>query len=154
MFFPQQQKAIRLEKLSSFTIILNQNQKLKIIRRIEMNKQVSWIFELTLTKGDANDLKKLMAELVESTKNNEPGTLSYEWTLNENNNICHIHERYADSNSALLHLKTFNEKFAARLMALGDATQFVVYGDPSDELKGALEAFGGTYMSPIGGFTR
>ncbi len=119
-----------------------------------MNKQVSWIFELTLTKGNADDLKKLMAELVESTKNNEPGTLSYEWTLNESNTVCHIHERYADSDSAVSHLHTFNEKFAARLMALGDATGFVVYGSPSDELKGALEAFGGTYMSPIGGFTR
>jgi len=40
------------------------------------------------------------------------------------------------------------------LMANGDATGFVVYGNPSNELKDALEAFGGTYMSPIGGFTR
>lgn len=119
-----------------------------------MNKNVSWIFELTLTKGNPNDLKKLMVELVESTKNNEPGTLAYEWTLNEDNNICHIHERYSDSNSALIHLNTFNENFAERLMAIGDATGFVVYGNPSNELKDALEAFGGTYMSPIGGFTR
>ncbi|MDR3600359.1 MAG: hypothetical protein P4L49_07755 [Desulfosporosinus sp.] len=118
-----------------------------------MNKNISWIFELTLTKGNANDLKKLMVELVESTEN-EPGALAYEWTLNEANNICHIHERYLDSNSALVHLTTFNDKFAARLMALGDATGFVVYGSPSKELKDALEAFGGTYMSPIGGFTR
>lgn len=119
-----------------------------------MNNNVSWIFELTLTEGTPDDLKKLMPELVESTEKNEPGTLAYEWTLNEDNTICHIHERYLDSDSALTHLKTFTEKFAARLMALGNSTAFVVYGNPSSDLKEALKGFGGTYMSPIGGFAR
>lgn len=119
-----------------------------------MNNNVSWIFELTLTKGNVADLKKLMVELVESTEKNEPGTLAYEWTLNEENTICHIHEKYLDSDSALAHLTTFNEKFAARLMSLGDATTFFVYGNPSRDLKSALEGFGGTYMTHIGGFSR
>ncbi|NTW72107.1 MAG: antibiotic biosynthesis monooxygenase [Eubacteriaceae bacterium] len=111
-------------------------------------------FELSLTKGSHTDLKKLMAELVDSAEKNEPGTLGYEWSINEESNICHIHERYLNSSAALVHLNTFNKKFAERLMALGDATGFVVYGTPSNELKDALEAFGGKYMAPIGGFTR
>lgn len=95
-----------------------------------------------------------MIELVESAQNNEPGTLAYEWSLSDDNRICHVHERYLDSNAALIHLNTFTEKFGARLMAIGDGTGFVVYGSPSDELKIKLEAFGGKYMSPIGGFMR
>ncbi|MGI6546199.1 MAG: putative quinol monooxygenase [Fastidiosipilaceae bacterium] len=118
-----------------------------------MNSNVSWIFELTLTKGSPDDLKDLMPELIESTAS-EPGTLAYEWTMNEDNSVCHIYERYLDSESALTHLKTFNEKFAARLMALGNSTAFVVYGSPSGTLKEALKGFGGTYMTPIGGFAR
>lgn len=118
-----------------------------------MKENIAWIFELTLPEGNHIKLKELMVELVESSMN-EPGTLSYEWTLNENDTVCHIHERYADSASAIVHLKTFTEKFAARLLALGAATGFVVYGNPSDELKDALKGFGGTYMAPIGGFNR
>jgi quinol monooxygenase YgiN len=118
-----------------------------------MKENISWIFELTLPTGNHIRLKELMVELVESSMN-EPGTLSYEWTLNEDNTVCHIHERYADSESAIVHLQTFTEKFAARLLALGAATGFVVYGNPSAPLKEALEGFSGTYMAPIGGFTR
>lgn len=119
-----------------------------------MNNNVSWIFELTLTKGTAVELKTLMAELVESAEKNEPGTLAYEWTIDSDDKICHIHEKYEDSAAASTHLNTFVEKFAARLMALGDATGFVVYGNPSEELKEMLKGFNGKYMTPIGGFTR
>lgn len=119
-----------------------------------MNSNMSWTFELTLTKGTPEELKKLMLELVESTEKNEPSTLAYEWTINEENTVCHIYERYLDSDSALSHLETFNEKFASRLMDLGNATAFVVYGNPSSELKEALDGFGGIYMLPIGGFIR
>lgn len=118
-----------------------------------MNENISWIFELTLPEGNHIKLKELMVELVDSSMK-EPGTLSYEWTLNEADTVCHIHERYSDSESAILHLQTFTEKFAARLLALGAATGFVVYGNPSAQLKDALKGFGGTYMAPIGGFTR
>jgi quinol monooxygenase YgiN len=119
-----------------------------------MGKNVSWIFELTLTTGTAAELKALMVELVESAEKTEPGTLAYEWTLSVDDKICHVHEKYEDSNAALSHLNTFTGKFAARLMELGDATGFTVYGNPSDELKEMLKGFNGEYMSPIGGFAR
>lgn len=119
-----------------------------------MNNNVSFIVELTLTNGSSADLKKLMLELVESAEKNEPGTLAYEWTLNEDNTICHVHERYLDSDSALTHMATFNEKFAAKFMALGNMTGFVVYGNPSSALKDVLKGVGSTYMTPIGGFSR
>jgi quinol monooxygenase YgiN len=119
-----------------------------------MEPNISWIFELTLTTGTAAQLKALMVELVEAAKNTEPGTLAYEWTLSADEKICHVHEKYEDSDAALTHLNTFTEKFAARLMELGDATGFTVYGTPSDELKEVLKGFNGEYMSPIGGFSR
>lgn len=119
-----------------------------------MSKNISWIFELTLTKGSVNDLKGIMDELVRSTKENEAGSLIYEWNLNEDNTVCHIYERYLDSENAIKHLKTFNEKYKDRLMSLGEATEFTVYGNPSEKLMEELKGFGGTYFKDMGGFSR
>lgn len=119
-----------------------------------MSNNVSWIFELSLTSGTPTELNAYMQELADSAFENEAGTLIYEWSLNEQQNICHIFERYSDSKSALTHLKTFNEKYAAKLMSYGTATNFIVYGKPTDELMVALTSFGGQYMTTMGGFAR
>lgn len=119
-----------------------------------MNENIFWVFEIAIKEGQLENLKKLMTEMVDSTKTNEPGTLYYQWTISEDNKNCHTYERYADSEATLSHLKTFVEKYAGPLMETGDATRFVVYGNPSDEVKKALEGFGAIYMSPIGGFVR
>jgi quinol monooxygenase YgiN len=119
-----------------------------------LNENVFWIFELTLKEGQFDNLRTLMEELVNATKENEPDTMVYEWTISSDYKVCHIHERYADSKSTLNHLTTFIEKYSARLMATGDCTKFVVYGNPSPEAKGVLDGFSPVYMAPIGGFIR
>lgn len=115
-----------------------------------MNNQISWVFELTLNNS-ANELKQLMLKLVESTKK-EPQTLAYEWYLSVDEKICHIYEKYENSEAAILHLATFKKEFASSLLALGQATYFVVYGNCSKDLLESLEGFNGQYMNPIGGF--
>jgi len=119
-----------------------------------MNENVSWIFELTIKEGQLENLKKIMLELVNATKENEPGTMAYEWSISDDNAKCHIHERYVNSEATLIHLTTFIDKYAARLLETGDATSFVVYGTPSDDAKKVLDGFAAVYMSPIGGFIR
>jgi len=119
-----------------------------------MNNNISWIFELTLKEGQFDNLKKLMKEMVAATKENEVGALVYEWTINIDKKICHTYERYADSEATLAHLATFLSEYAGRLMEIGDATNFVVYGKPSDEVKKILDGFNAIYMTPIGGFIR
>jgi len=68
--------------------------------------------------------------------------------------VIHAHERYADSEAVLAHLATFGEKFAGRLLAAVDPTRFAVYGNPSDQVRETLEAFGVLYMKPFAGFVR
>ena len=58
-----------------------------------------------------------------------------------------------DSAAAVAHLTSFKENYAARLMSMGVATRFVVYGNPDSSVREALEGFG-VYMSPLGGFIR
>lgn len=119
-----------------------------------MDKHIFWTFELRIKDGKFENLKSLMKEMVEATEKNEPGTLAYEWTISNENEVCHIHERYVDSESAHSHLLTFIEKYAERLMKIGDATSFIVYGTPDDELKKMLDGFSAIYMPTIGGFFR
>lgn len=100
-----------------------------------MTQNISWMFELTLKEGQIGNFKKIMEELVEATSKNELGTMGYEWSISEDQKKCHINERYRDSESTLTHLATFLSQYAARLMETGNATEFVVYGNPNDEVK-------------------
>jgi quinol monooxygenase YgiN len=119
-----------------------------------MDEQVLWIFELSINNGERGNLKELMKKMVASTEANEPGTLAYEWSISGDGKQCHTYEMYQDSAAAVAHLKSFKKNYAARLMSLGVATRFVVYGNPDSSVREALEGFGAVYMSPLGGFTR
>lgn len=119
-----------------------------------MNKHVSWIFELSVNDGELHNVKELMKEMVASTKANEPGTLAYEWSISGDETQCHTYELYQDSAATVAHLTSFKANYAARLMSMGVAKRFVVYGTPDSSVRESLEGFGAVYMSPIGGFTR
>lgn len=45
-------------------------------------------------------------------------------------------------------------KFAERFLACFAPTGLHRYGEPSDEVRGALESFGAVYLGTWGGFTR
>lgn len=119
-----------------------------------MTENIYWIFELTIKENQVDNLKKLMKEMVDATEANEQGTMVYEWAISNDNKKCHIHERYVDSEATLTHLATFSSRYAARLMETGDATGFVVYGNPNEDVKKILDGFNAVYMKPIGGFIR
>ena len=116
--------------------------------------EVYWLLELEVIPGQLDNMKSLVNEMVAATQANEPGTLSYEYSLNADKSICHIYERYTDSSAALTHLGTFGSQFAERFMTVFKPVAFTVYGSPSEELKGALAAFGPAYMELAEGFSR
>lgn len=119
-----------------------------------MSDNIYWILEVAIKPGKIDNFKALMKEMVEATQANEPNTLNYEWTITEDNQSCHIYERYVDSAATMVHLRAFGEKFADRFMAAVDPTRLVVYGTPNNELKEALGGFGPVFMAPFGGFAR
>ena len=80
-----------------------------------MSENVYWVLETAIKPGEFENFKALMNEMVEDTQSNEPDTLNYEWTISENNETCHIYERYTDSAATMIHLGAFGEKFADRL---------------------------------------
>jgi quinol monooxygenase YgiN len=117
-----------------------------------MGDYVALLLEVSL-KGDLEDLKTLMQELVDSTQA-EAGTQVYEWSIDGEGGIIHVYEHFRDSSGVVAHLTTFGEKFADRFLALVSPTHLWVYGDPDDAAKEALSGLGPVYMSPLGGFTR
>jgi quinol monooxygenase YgiN len=119
-----------------------------------MNNNVYWIVEAAIKDGELDNLRNLINEMADAGQANEPGTLNYEWAISEDRKTCHLYERYADSAAALIHLGTFNERYAQRLMAAVDVTRFVVYGDPNNEVKAAFAGSDAVFMSPFGGFSR
>ncbi len=68
--------------------------------------------------------------------------------------VCHIYERYADSDAALVHLGNFGAKFAERFLECFEPTSLFVYGEPSDEARAALDGLGAVYLGTVGGFSR
>ncbi len=119
-----------------------------------MSSQVCWMLELSLKPGRVQEFTALMEEMVASARDNEPGTLSYEWSLSDDGNACHIFERYTDSTAVLVHGATFESKFAARFLEILIPNRCVVYGSPSQDVRTALAGFNPIYMQSVGGFNR
>lgn len=115
---------------------------------------VHWLLEVSIKPGQFDTFKSMMAEMVAATKANEPDTLNYEWFISEEQQTCHIYERFVDSAATMIHLATFGEKFAERILATVEPTRFVVYGNPDETVRGALAGFGAVHMEEIGGFAR
>jgi quinol monooxygenase YgiN len=118
------------------------------------NSEIFWVFELAIKPGRFEDLKILIADLVEATRRNEPGALNYEWAISDDRQVCHVYERYQDSATTIIHLESFRANFAARFTEVVKPTRVVVYGTPSDQVKEALAGLNPVYLAPFGGFRR
>ena len=118
------------------------------------NLEIHWVFELAINPGRFEDLKTLMAEMVEATQRNEVGALNYEFAISDDRQVCHAYERYQDSAATMTHLESFGANFAVRFMEVVKPTRLVVYGTPSAQVKDALAGLSPVYMAPFGGFRR
>lgn len=118
-----------------------------------MADTVSWVIRLAVKPGQLDTFKALMEEMVANTQK-EPGTLVYEWFIDDAGENVHIYERYADSAATMSHVKGFGEKWAGRFMESVDVTGFDIYGDPSDDIKDAFAEMGPSYLGYWGGFAR
>ena len=116
-----------------------------------MDGQISWYVQLAVKPGQIENFKALTRDMVECARG-EPGVLSYQRFVSDDNKFIHVYERYADSAAAVAHLRKFGNKFSPRFLAMVERTQFLVFGEPSDELRELLDGFGVTYLKPFGDF--
>ena len=118
-----------------------------------MTNNVYWQIELSIKNGELDNFQSLMNEMVTSTQN-EDGAINYEWWIGDDHTSCHIYERYEDASAAMIHIGNFGQNFAERFMGLVDITRFTVYGNPDDNVRGALGGMGAVFMNSLGGFSR
>ncbi len=119
-----------------------------------MSNHVYWIIEAEVKDGKLDELKSLMEEMSEATKADEPGALNYEWSLSEDDKICHIFERYSDSDATMVHMGNFGSKFAGRFMGVLKPTACTLYGDPDERVQKAMKPMGYVPMKSAAGFSR
>ena len=116
-----------------------------------MDWEICWHVELLIKPGQLESFRALTGEMVELTRR-ERGVLSYQRFISEDGKTVHVFERYENSTAALAHLRTFAKEFAERFQKLVERKSFVVFGDPTAELKAALDRYGATYAKPFGNF--
>jgi quinol monooxygenase YgiN len=117
-----------------------------------MGAEVSWQVELEVKVGELANFRALTKEMVEATKS-EPGVLIYERFINGDGTVVQLYERYEDSAAAVSHLEAFSKLYGGRFGSLVDRKRFVVFGDPSPDLKRILNQFGADYFSELEGFS-
>jgi quinol monooxygenase YgiN len=118
-----------------------------------MNENIYWAIELAVNPGRFEDLKTLVAELLEANRN-KVGFLTQEVAISDDRQVCHIYERFQDSAAITNHMQSFGPKFSERFFEILKPTRFVIYGTPSAEVKDAVAPFNPVYMTPLGGFRK
>lgn len=117
-----------------------------------MHDEISWQVELAIAPDRFDSFRALTNEMIESTRL-EGGVLVYERFLSQDGGKIFIYERYTNSDAAISHLRSFQDKFADAFGRLVKRERFIVFGTPNDELKGMLSGFDATFMRPIAGFS-
>ena len=117
------------------------------------DEQVFWNLELNIKPGKLEELKVLANDMTKATVSNEPNTIDYIWSLDAEQQKCHIFERYIDSDAVRVHLGNF-QAFAERFFDCLEIERFQVYGYPDEALVAAMSERGSTFFKVSVGFSR
>ena len=110
--------------------------------------EIFWIYEVAITPGKLDDFISVAHDLM-ATMEQEPGTLEYRYSLNADRTVCHIYERYRDSEGLLAHAENFGRAYSERFMQACAPSRFSVYGIPRDDAKALLGQYGAAFFSNI-----
>ena len=113
--------------------------------------QVSWWVELVVRPDDLDAFEALTGEMVAAARNQQ-GVLAYQRFISHDRLTVYVHERYEHSGAAVAHLVNFAATFGERYGRLIERKRFLVFGNPSDDLRAILDKYGATYHRPFGPF--
>lgn len=111
------------------------------------------IVRQTITPGGREEFTRCARLGAGNAEANEPGTLGYQFFVNDEGTESYLVERYADSQSFLTHFANVQPvlEAAMKVSALSEA---VVLGDPDPEARDMLANLGVTYYPECIGFCR
>jgi quinol monooxygenase YgiN len=112
--------------------------------------------EFTIEEGKREDFKKLIQEMARAVHDTEPGTITYQFYLNNKDNTkCIVHETYANSDAAFTHMNGIASKIILpKIFDIAKINRFDAYGIPSEELQKVLISFGSEIYNLFAGYSR
>ncbi|MAR05699.1 MAG: hypothetical protein CL862_01155 [Cyanobium sp. NAT70] len=115
---------------------------------------MSWIIQCDIQPDRHDPLLALASEMTSDFQAAEADTLNFEWFVNAERTQLHLHERYANSDTAAGHIQTFGSRYAERFLSLATIKSVTVYGYPTPELKDTLAGMSPLILESFSGFTR
>ena len=103
-------------------------------------KQIKVTAKFKIQKGKVEEFKELVNQAIEVVRDNEPGTLIYDYYINEKRSECVAVESYIDSDAAMTHAGNVGE-LVSNMMEIS-SLKLSIYGDVSKELRDGMEPLG------------
>ena len=119
-------------------------------------KHITFILNLKL-KGNINEVETFIRDLSVpyTSQCDEPGTKSFEWYLNKQENKAMLLESFLDSDSATLRVKNLiNSPINEAFQDLFEVINLTVLGKAELSLIQILEGWDPVYLSYIDGFKK
>ena len=125
----------------------NIDQQLSLLQKSKpiINTEISCLFECEIKEGKLKDLKKLINKMILNVKENEPGTLDYEFFFNIEEKRLYVFQRYRNNQSAMIHMEGFNQ-FLEKFMSLVELKNLNVFGPVENDFKNAVQGLKVTYQ--------
>lgn len=92
---------------------------------------------LKVHDGELARFRSLADACMDIVREQDTGTLQYDWFFDEEHNECVVRERYVDSDAVLAHIAHLGDTFGA-LLAISDFSAEVC-GTPSEQLLQATK---------------
>ena len=118
-----------------------------------MTGAIQFLIKLSVSADKRDAWKTLMHEMLAATEK-EPGTLVYEWYVDDATGRFQLHERYADRAACENHIDNFVTNFAERFLGIASDIEFTVCGDPSEKVREVLAGLAPSYFALTAGFAR
>ena len=93
------------------------------------------VARFTVHDGQLDGFKDAAADCVQIVRDQDTGTMLYDWYFNDDQTECVVLERYRDSDAVLEHIAHVGEKLG-EVLACADIS-LEIYGQPSAELQEA-----------------
>ena len=109
-----------------------------IMKKIKANARFK------IQQGKLEEFKEMVNQIIEVVRDNEKGTLAYNFFINEKRMECVAVETYENSDAVLIHGGNIGE-LLSNMMEIS-TLKLSFYGDVSDELRDALEPLGARFF--------
>ena len=117
-------------------------------KKLAPPEEIFWIYEVAINPGKTAEFVSVARDLM-ATMEDEPGTVEYRYSLNADGSICHIYERYRDSDGLIAHADNFGRAFSERFAEACNPSRLSVYGAPDDRVRSILDQYGAAFLSNI-----